>query len=54
MSGSAADVLRAYFDAWTSKDIERAKELVADDIVSSSRFNFDRAAFQAARAAPAS
>jgi hypothetical protein len=33
MSGRALDVALAYYDAWTSKDLERAMALVADDIV---------------------
>jgi hypothetical protein len=33
VSGPALDVALAYYDAWTSKDFERAMTYVADDIV---------------------
>jgi hypothetical protein len=33
MSGRALDVALEYYDAWTSKDFERAMTFVADDVV---------------------
>ena len=33
MSGTALDVALAYYEAWTSKDFERAMTFIADDIV---------------------
>ena len=33
MSGAALDVALAYYEAWTTKDFERAMTYVADDIV---------------------
>jgi ketosteroid isomerase-like protein len=33
MSGTALQVARAYYDAWTDKDIDRAMTYIADDIV---------------------
>jgi len=33
MSDPALQVARAYYDAWTGKDIERAMTYIADDIV---------------------
>ena len=32
-SGNALDVAQRYYEAWTSKDMDAAMELVADDIV---------------------
>lgn len=33
MSTSALETARSYFDAWTSKDLDRAMGFVADDVV---------------------
>lgn len=33
MSNSALDTARAYFDAWTSKDLDRAMGFIAEDVV---------------------
>jgi len=33
VSGEALDVALAYYDAWTSKDFDRAMTYIADDIV---------------------
>lgn len=33
MTGAALDVALSYYDAWTSKDFDRAMTYVADDIV---------------------
>jgi ketosteroid isomerase-like protein len=32
-SGNALRVARAYYDAWTGKDLERAMSYIADDVV---------------------
>jgi ketosteroid isomerase-like protein len=33
VSGAALDVARAYYDAWTGKDVNRAMSFIAHDIV---------------------